>query len=144
MSDEKLTVEQIQGGIARLEAWDELRDGPVMMRKAGALSALRALLAAWEERDDARATAEHYRARSREADAEIEHLAAEVEHLNKLRVHCEDCGADYAATGVEAGCPCKLTAKVEHLRRGLVHLTFLSNLSADAVDIITKTLDEEP
>lgn len=48
-----------------------------------------------------------------ERDAEklrADDLAATVETLNRLRVHCERCGADYLATGVEAGCPCQLAA----------------------------------
>jgi hypothetical protein len=40
-------------------------------------------------------------------------LRAEVERLNRMRVHCEHCGADYAQTGLEAGCPCKLRADAE-------------------------------
>jgi hypothetical protein len=40
---------------------------------------------------------------------------AEVERLQRLAVHCPDCGADYAATGIEAGCPCKLRAVMDGL-----------------------------
>ena len=42
-------------------------------------------------------------------------LYAEVERLNKMRTHCENCGADYMATGIEAGCPCLLKAENERL-----------------------------
>lgn len=34
---------------------------------------------------------------------------AEIARLTALRLHCDRCGADYAATGIEAGCPCQLT-----------------------------------
>ena len=46
-------------------------------------------------------------------------LQAEVERLQRLAVHCPDCGGDYAATGLEVGCPCKLRAEVERLVLGL-------------------------
>jgi hypothetical protein len=52
------------------------------------------------------------------ADAEATRSAlAEIRELRKLKVHCPDCGADYAATGVEAGCPCKLRARNEKLEQ---------------------------
>jgi len=46
----------------------------------------------------------------------LKRLEVEVERLNKMRVHCTRCGADYLATGVEAGCPCALQSEVERLR----------------------------
>lgn len=49
------------------------------------------------------------------AQVQIAEQAGEIEHLNQMRVHCPDCGADYLATGIEAGCPCKLKAEIEHL-----------------------------
>jgi len=50
-----------------------------------------------------------------QAIAEIRRLRADNARLNKARVHCEHCGADYLATGVEAGCPCKLKAEIERI-----------------------------
>ena len=49
-----------------------------------------------------------------EAALERERTAAEAEitRLNKMRVHCENCGADYMATGIEAGCSCRLQAQL--------------------------------
>ncbi len=47
---------------------------------------------------------------------EIERLKAENERLNKMREHCENCGADYMATGIEAGCPCLLKAENDRLK----------------------------
>ena len=38
-----------------------------------------------------------------------------AEELEKLKVHCENCGADYIATGLEAGCPCLLIARIKEL-----------------------------
>lgn len=35
----------------------------------------------------------------------------ELERLRKMKTHCENCGADYLATGIEAGCPCVITAQ---------------------------------
>jgi hypothetical protein len=43
--------------------------------------------------------------------AELAALRAENAKLNAMRAHCERCGADYLATGVEAGCPCILRAQ---------------------------------
>ena len=55
----------------------------------------------------------------------IEHIAtltqqlaeaeAKVESLNKMRTHCENCGGDYLATGLELGCPCLLEARLKVL-----------------------------
>lgn len=39
--------------------------------------------------------------------------------LEKLKVHCPDCGADYAATGIEAGCPCKILQERDRLQAQL-------------------------
>lgn len=47
----------------------------------------------------------------RAALALIDALAAEVARLNAMRTHCEHCGGDYLATGLETGCPCRLTAR---------------------------------
>lgn len=44
---------------------------------------------------------------------------AEIERLNKMRTHCENCGADYVAMGLEAGCPCKLKAENASLKAQL-------------------------
>jgi hypothetical protein len=45
--------------------------------------------------------------------------AAEVERdaLLKLKVHCPDCGGDYAATGLEVGCKCQVVKERDALRR---------------------------
>lgn len=43
-------------------------------------------------------------------------LRNEVQRLNSMRTHCVDCGADYMATGVETGCPCKLHKELDRLR----------------------------
>lgn len=46
-----------------------------------------------------------------EAAAELADLRAENARLNAMRQHCERCGGDYLATGVETGCPCALRAE---------------------------------
>lgn len=46
-------------------------------------------------------------------DDEVAALRAEVERLNKLRVHCEHCGGDYAQTGVHVGCVCQVLKRAE-------------------------------
>lgn len=38
-----------------------------------------------------------------------------IAELESLKVHCPDCGADYAATGIEAGCPCKFVKRIAEL-----------------------------
>ena len=48
---------------------------------------------------------------------ELTEARAEIERLNKMRTHCENCGGDYMATGLEAGCPCLLKAENERLRK---------------------------
>lgn len=71
----------------------------------------------------------------------IERIAkqdAEIERLNKMRTHCENCGADYMATGIEAGCSCKLAAEntslkeqVERLEKANIKLRgILTSISA--------------
>lgn len=42
--------------------------------------------------------------------------AQEIQRLNAMRTHCEHCGADYLATGIEAGCPCRLVQEIQDLR----------------------------
>lgn len=57
--------------------------------------------------------------------AQLAAAQAEVERLNKMRTHCDNCGADYLATGVEAGCPCltmRLKDEVERLRAQVAEL----------------------
>ena len=49
--------------------------------------------------------------------SDIEELQARVDELEKMCVHCENCGADYVATGLEAGCPCLLIARVKELEK---------------------------
>jgi len=49
-------------------------------------------------------------------------LEAECKRLNKMRTHCEKCGADYMATGIETGCPCLLKAENAALRALLLDL----------------------
>lgn len=49
----------------------------------------------------------------------MRNLRAEVERLNKLRAHCEHCGGDYAVTGIESGCPCRIIAERDELRAKL-------------------------
>ena len=49
------------------------------------------------------------------AKAKEDAARIEVERLNKMRTHCERCGADYMDTGL-AQCPCLLKAEVERLR----------------------------
>lgn len=46
---------------------------------------------------------------------ELARLREENERLNNLMVHCENCGGDYAATGLEVGCSCLLLARVAEL-----------------------------
>ena len=36
---------------------------------------------------------------------------AKLAKLEAMRTHCENCGADYMATGIEARCPCQLIAQ---------------------------------
>ena len=48
---------------------------------------------------------------------ELTEARAEIERLNKMRTHCENCGGDYVATGLEVGCPCLLKAENERLRK---------------------------
>ena len=48
--------------------------------------------------------------------------ADEIERLSKLVVHCDDCGADYAETGIEAGWPCRLREENERLRALITRL----------------------
>lgn len=52
-----------------------------------------------------------------DADALIAALEAENARLRRLMVHCENCGADYAATGIEAGCPCAWRERAEAAER---------------------------
>jgi hypothetical protein len=52
-----------------------------------------------------------------EYERELSELRQELERLNKLRTHCEHCGADYLQTGLEAGCPCRIIKEVERLKR---------------------------
>jgi len=47
--------------------------------------------------------------------ARVEELEKENTKLNKLRTHCPDCGADYAITGLDNGCSCKLLKRIEEL-----------------------------
>lgn len=35
-----------------------------------------------------------------------------IDEIDQLRAHCEHCGGDYMATGIETGCPCQLKAKL--------------------------------
>ena len=51
--------------------------------------------------------------------ARLAAVEAERDALERLRVHCEHCGADYAATGVEAGCPCLVRAERDRLKAAL-------------------------
>jgi len=47
---------------------------------------------------------------------DLRKVKCEYDRLQRLFVHCPDCGADYAATGLEVGCSCKLRAEVERLK----------------------------
>lgn len=47
---------------------------------------------------------------------EIDRLEAQLAALEAMRTHCTRCGADYVATGIEAGCPCLLQAKLDAIR----------------------------
>ena len=53
------------------------------------------------------------------AQAEQRAAKAEVENarLNKMRTHCENCGADYMATGIESCCPCQLQKQLHEAER---------------------------
>lgn len=42
-------------------------------------------------------------------------LKADNTRLKRLVVHCENCGADYAETGLEAGCSCRLLERIRGL-----------------------------
>lgn len=59
---------------------------------------------------------ERLKAERDEWKARAEKAEAENSRLNRSRVHCENCGADYIATGIEAGCPCRLQAANASLR----------------------------
>ena len=52
-----------------------------------------------------------------ELEQQLTEARAEIERLNKMRTHCENCGGDYVATGLEVGCPCLLKAENERLRK---------------------------
>lgn len=43
---------------------------------------------------------------ARTLERELAEAREELARLNKMRTHCERCGGDYMATGVEVGCPC--------------------------------------
>jgi hypothetical protein len=47
---------------------------------------------------------------------ELEAAQKEIERLRKLMTHCPDCGADYAQTGLEVGCNCKLIKQIEWMK----------------------------
>lgn len=86
----------------RIYEADELGDGPEYVAKE-------TVVPSWKEQLTAK-------------DAEIAALKLEVERLNKMRTHCENCGADYMATGLEAGCPCKLKAENAALKEKVAAL----------------------
>ena len=47
-------------------------------------------------------------------------LESQIKMLEAMRTHCENCGGDYMATGIEAGCPCLLKAQVKTLQDALL------------------------
>ena len=107
------------------------------------LARLRAEVASYEEREAACCPED------RGFDAVIkgictnnERLREEVERLNKMRVHCPDCGGDYMQTGIETGCPCRLRAEVERLREIHTMATMLWELELATVKRLRKTLDK--
>ena len=51
--------------------------------------------------------------RIEDQDVFAEAQAKEIDDMNKMRVHCEHCGADYLATGLEARCPCLLIEEID-------------------------------
>lgn len=53
---------------------------------------------------------------------ELKKIEAENARLNKMRLHCEHCGGDYLATGIETGCPCKLRAENTNLKNAVKEL----------------------
>ena len=48
--------------------------------------------------------------------------AKRIAELERLKVHCSDCGADYAATGIEAGCTCKFRKRIAALEDELKNM----------------------
>ena len=49
----------------------------------------------------------------------------ERDALLRLKVHCEKCGADYARTGLETGCPCELRRERDSARAEVERLLAL-------------------
>lgn len=64
-----------------------------------------------------------------ELQKRIAELEAELDRLNKMRVHCGYCGADYMATGIEAGCPCRITAERDRLQADVKRLVEAGKLA---------------
>jgi hypothetical protein len=50
----------------------------------------------------------------------VDGLEEQIEIFNKMRMHCENCGADYLATGLEAKCPCLLLKDIEQLKDDII------------------------
>ena len=46
-------------------------------------------------------------------------VCKQLAELERLSVHCDRCGGDYAQTGVEVGCNCELVARIEEDGRSL-------------------------
>lgn len=40
---------------------------------------------------------------------------AHIDRLESMRTHCDHCGGDYLATGLETGCTCRIVAERDHL-----------------------------
>ena len=99
-----------------VEEWLRLRNLTHTVRGDTYAPAVAALLTAHNaaEAEVAAVTVEAFEWRDRCLQAE-----AEVARLDAMRTHCEHCGADYLATGIEAGCPCRLVAEVARLRAAL-------------------------
>jgi len=58
-------------------------------------------------------------ARNEEDALIIMQAVRRIADLEAKMVHCPDCGGDYAASGIEVGCNCKLLARIAELEARL-------------------------
>jgi len=85
------------------------------------------------------AVAERLEAENLSLRSELQAAREEIEKLEKLKVHCPDCGADYAATGIEAGCPCR----IQEALTNQIHATNTLAQQLQAAQLTLKVVEEE-